>query len=172
VRLLRQALLEDGTARESNTGELTWDAGQGRVTIDTPRTQGVVGFAGRARVDTRSASFELETPFAVVLLSSLDGPPLAESKRVLVSTSADARWTGVEVSENGDEILSTGRWPFLMQPVEGRVVLEGAGPATVHRLATNGERLGELAVEVTSEGLVLPLSGANGCMHYEIVREP
>ena len=172
VRLLRQALREGVTVRESATGELAWDAGRGLVTIDTPRTQGVVGFAGHARVDTRAATFELETPFAVVLLSSLDGEPLAESKRVLVSTSADARWTGVEVSENGDEVLSTGRWPFLMQPVEGRVMLKGTGPAVVHRLATNGERLGELEVEITSEGLVLPLSGDNRCMHYEIAREP
>jgi hypothetical protein len=172
VRLLRQALMEDAAAHESATGELTWDAGRGLVTVDTPRTQGVVGFAGHAPVGTRAATFELETPFAVVLLSSLDGEPLTDSKRVLVSTAADARWTGVKVSENGDEILSTGRWPFLMQPVEGRVVLKGAGPAVVHRLATNGERLGQLAVETTPEGLLLPLSGANRCMHYEIVREP
>ena len=59
-----------------------------------------------------------------------------------------------------------------MQPVEGRVVLKGAGAATVHRLATNGERLGELTVEATFDGLLLPLSVENGCMHYEIVREP
>ena len=171
VRLLRQALHEEVAGRESTTGELAWDAGKGLVTVDTPRTQGVVGFAGETRVDTQAATFELETPFAVVLLSSLDGEPLAESRRILVSTSADARWTGVEVSENGDEILSTGHWPFLMQPVEGRIVLKGAGAATVHRLATNGERLGNLAVEVTPGGLVLPLSVANGCMHYEVVRE-
>ena len=141
------------------------------MTVDTPRTQGVVGFVRDARLDTQGATFELTTPFAVVLVSSLDGKPLPESKRVLVSTSADARWTGVEVSENGDEILSTGHWPFLMQPVEGRIVLKGEGPANVHRLATNGERLGSLDVETTSEGLVLPLTAANGCMHYEIVRE-
>jgi hypothetical protein len=76
------------------------------------------------------------------------------------------------VSETGDEILSTGRWPFLMQPVEGRIVLKGAGAATVHRLATNGERVGELATETAADGLVLPLYAENGCMHYEIVRAP
>jgi hypothetical protein len=170
VRLLRQAVLEEAAARESTTGELAWDAGQGRVTIDTARTQGVVGFAGGSRLETRDVAFELETPFAVVLVSSLDGRALAQSNHILVSTSADARWTGVEVSGKGDQILSTGHWPFLMQPVEGRLVVKRAGPATVYRLATNGERLGTLQTEATEEALVLPLRGANRCMHYEIVR--
>ena len=139
--------------------------------MDTPRTQGVVGFAGGAHVETQGASFDLTTPFSVVLLSSLDARDLSDSARILVSTSADARWTGVEVSATGDEILSTGHWPFLMQPVEGRLFLGGNRSATVYRLATNGARLGELDVEVTPRGIVLPLTAANGCMHYEVVRE-
>jgi hypothetical protein len=32
--------------RRATTGELTWDTAQGLVTIDTSRTQAVVGFAG------------------------------------------------------------------------------------------------------------------------------
>ena len=171
-KLLQNSIRGRESPRVSSTGELEWDASHGLVTVDTPRTQGVVGFAGGAHVETQGAAFDLTTPFGVVLLSSLDGRDLSASTRILVSTSADARWTGVEVSESGDEILSTGRWPFLMQPVEGRVFLSGDRPATVYRLATNGARLGELAVETTPGGLVLPLTAANGCMHYEIVREP
>ena len=167
--------------RLSTTGELAWDSDQGLVTVDTPRTQAVVGFAGGRTVRTRDVSFETTTPFAVVMVSSLDGKPIAVSKRLLVSTAADARWTGVTVSENGDKILSTGHWPFLMQPVEGRLVLKAAGapdPArasgsalTAYRLATNGARLGPLATRNGTDGIVLTLSAANGCLHYEIVRE-
>jgi hypothetical protein len=172
VRLLRDALRSGAAPRASATGELTWDPTEGLVTVDTARTQSVVGFAGGAHIETQAAAFDLDTPFGVVLLSSLDGRALSHSKRILVSTSADARWTGVEVSETGDKILSTGRWPFLLQPVEGRLFLRGQQTSTVHRLATNGERLGELAVEATPDGLILPLSAANRCMHYEIVRSP
>jgi hypothetical protein len=172
VRLLREVVVEGRTRRESTTGELSWDAAQGRVTVDTPRTQAVVGFAGGVRLEAQAASFELETPFAVVMVSSLDGRILSQSRHILVSTSADARWTGVEVSQDGDEILSTGHWPFLMQPVEGRITVKGEAPAMVYRLAANGERLGELATEATTDGLVIPLSAESRCMHYEIVREP
>jgi hypothetical protein len=171
-RLLQQSVRASAAPRVSVTGELTWDASRGLVTVDTPRTQGVVGFAGGAHVETRAAAFDLTTPFAVALLSSLDDRDLADSARILVSTSADARWTGVELSEAGDKILSTGRWPFLMQPVAGRIFLSGDRPATVYRLAASGARLGELTVERTPRGLTLPLTAASGCMHYEIVREP
>jgi hypothetical protein len=170
-RLLQESVRGRHLPRVSSTGELTWDPSRGLVTVDTPRTQGVVGFAGGTHVETQGAAFDLTTPFGVVLLSSLDARDLSDSGRILVSTSADARWTGVEVSETGDEILSTGRWPFLMQPVEGRLFLAGDGPATVYRLAGSGARLGELDVEVTPRGIVLPLTAANGCMHYEVVRE-
>jgi hypothetical protein len=122
------------------------------------------------RLETRAATFELETPFAVVVVSSLDGRTLDQSRHVLVSTSADARWTGVDVSEDGDAILSTGHWPFLMQPVEGRVTLKGGEPTAVYRLATNGERLGALETTREEPATVIPLTAANRCMHYEIVR--
>lgn len=157
--------------RRSATGELTWDTERGLVTIDTPRTQAVVGFVGGRTSSTRDLSFELQTPFAAALVSSLDGQPLAVSRRILVSTSADARWKGVTVSETGDKILSTGRWPFLMQPVEGRLVLRGVAKATVYGVAANGARLKSLATETNAEGLVVPLRAAHGCLHYEVVRE-
>ncbi|MCG6926315.1 MAG: hypothetical protein LJF30_13515 [Acidobacteria bacterium] len=171
-RLLQQATRGRDSARVSSTGQLEWDPERGLVTVNTARTQGIVGFAGGEHVETRGAAFDLTTPFGVVLLSALDDRELTDSARILVSTSADARWTGVEVSETGDEILSTGRWPFLMQPVEGRLFLASDRPATVYRLATSGARLGELAVEKAPGGIVIPLSAANGCMHYEIIREP
>lgn len=160
----------DGTVR-SSTGELGWNATRGLVTVDTPATQAVVGFAGGTRVGTKDVVFDITTPFAVVVVSSLTKDPIASSSRLLVSTSADARWTGADMSARGDEVLSTGHWPFLMQPVEGLVTLPGAGPLTVYRLDTDGARLGALAVTTTADGrVVLPLAAANGAMHYEIVR--
>ncbi len=169
-RLLERAS-GDGPLR-SATGELTWNADEGLFTVDTPRTQGAVGFLGGRRVETRDVVFELDTPFAVVLVSSLTDEPVATSSRLLVATAADARWTGVLVSANGDKILTTGHWPFLMQPVEGRLSLAVGEGHTVFRLATNGERLGVLPVDTAEGRLVLPLEAKGGCMHYEIVREP
>jgi hypothetical protein len=104
------------------------------------------------------------------MVSSLTADPIATSRRLLISTSADARWTGVDVSDAGDHVLTTGRWPFLMQPVEGRLVLRGASGFTVHGLTADGTRNGTIAVESMGAGSVVPLTRAQGVMHYEVVR--
>jgi hypothetical protein len=153
----------------SSTGELSWNAPDGVVTIDTPRTQAVVGFSGGRRLATAAVVFEISTPFAVVAVSSLTKDPIAASARLLVSTSADSRWTGTHVSPDGQRVLTTGRFPFLMQPVEGRVTIDGA-PATVYRLDTDGTRLGTVRVTHGPRGVVLPLAASARAMHYEVVR--
>jgi hypothetical protein len=105
-----------------------------------------------------------------VAVSSLTRDPVATSKRLLVSTSADSRWTGTTVSPDGEHVLTTGRFPFLMQPVEGRLTIAGA-QATVYRLDTDGTRLGTVTVTRDAGGLVLPLSASHRAMHYEVVRD-
>jgi hypothetical protein len=155
---------------KSSTGELAWNASDGVVLVDTPSTQAVVGFAGGRRVASRDAIFELTTPFAVVAVSSLTKDPIATSKRLLVSTSADARWTGTSVSPDGQRVLTTGRFPFLAQPVEGRVTITGAA-ATVYRLDTNGARLGTIAADHGAAGLEIPLAAVHKALHYEVVRD-
>jgi hypothetical protein len=156
-------------AYRSSTGELSWNAPDGLLTIDTARTQAVVGFAGGRRVVTADSTFELSTPFAVAAVSSLTKDPIATSPRLLVSTSGDARWTGTNVSPDGQQVLTTGRFPFLMQPVEGRITIKGPA-ATVYRLDTDGTRLGGVGVAERDGGIELPLSASSKAMHYEVVR--
>jgi hypothetical protein len=160
---------QGGRTVTSATGELAWNAADGLVTIDTARTQAAIGFVGRRPVRTGAVTFEIATPFAVVVVSSLSQDPIDAAARVLVSTSADARWTGTEVSPDGRRVLTTGRFPFLMQPVEGRIAIKGAS-GTVYRLDTDGSRLGTIDTRMTADGLALPLDATNRAMHYEIVR--
>lgn len=156
-------------AYRSSTGELSWNAADGLLTIDTARTQAVIGFAGGRRVVTADSTFELSTPFAVAAVSSLTTDPISTSPRLLVSTSGDARWTGTNVSPDGQQVLTTGRFPFLMQPVEGRIRIKGR-VAIAYRLDTDGTRLGTVSVTERDGGIELPLSASNTAMHYELVR--
>ena len=129
----------------------------------------MIGFAGGRRLQTADVSFELTTPFAVVVVSSLTKDPIAGASRLLVSTSGDARWTGTNVSADGEQVLTTGRFPFLMQPIEGRLRIKGP-VAAVYRLDTDGTRLGPLTVTPAGDGVELPLAASNRAMHYEVVR--
>jgi hypothetical protein len=166
--LLKQAA--DGTkpVYESVTGELRWDLGQGLLRIDSPRTQGLVGFTMGQAVATKDVTFHVANDFVVVVVSALEDSSIAEAKRLLISTSARAQWSGMEFDEQRGVITKSGKPPFLMEPVTGTVLLKRE-PMRVYRLSSSGKRLGELPVQKTCEGMAFDMGPANECMHYEIV---
>ncbi|MDZ7370779.1 MAG: hypothetical protein ONB12_06395 [candidate division KSB1 bacterium] len=167
--LIKEALQSDGVY-VSSTGELRWDTKEGVVTLNSPLTQGVIGFIGGKRLETRDWIFEPATEFAVILTSSLTNERPANSSRILVSTSADARMSGLQIDEKFTLITKTGKFPFLMQPVEGKITLKTSAPIRVYRLSPGGKRAGEIKTLRTEEGVVIPLAASNKAMHYEIVR--
>jgi len=162
----------DGSKRvfESVTGEISWDLQQGLLKIDAPRTQGVVGFTQGRPVSLSDVSIVIENDFAVVVVSALDGPSIREAKRLLVSTSARAQWSGMEFDEQRGVITKSGRPPFLMEPVVGTVLVRESKPLTMHRLSSSGRRLGEVVPRRTAEGTAFEMRPSNACMHYELVR--
>ena len=107
----RSFLEEGATVVVSDTGELRRDFSAGVHTIDTPRTQSASGWIGGERIDLGDVKVEIATPKATVCLSSLDGRPLASSRKILVTTVAQV------VPSGGN------RLPLLSQPVVGRVAL-------------------------------------------------
>jgi len=112
----------DARVVTSVTEQLRWDYGRGLVTIDTPRTQGALGFLGRAgRIDLTNASIDVATEFGAVLLTSLDGAPLPRSERVLVQAVTEERFHGWAVE--GDAIESLGGLPLEVRRIEGTVEL-------------------------------------------------
>jgi hypothetical protein len=167
--LLKQA--SDGTKHvyESITGELRWDVGQGLLTVNSPRTQGVVGFTQGRAVAMGDVTLEVGNDFAVVVVSSLDGASIRQAGRLLVSTSARAQWSGMEFDERTGVVTKSGRPPFLMEPVAGTVRIKHDKPLTVYRLSSSGKRLGEVETQKTREGTAFEMRPENRCMHYELV---
>ena len=68
--------------RISDTGEIVHDWQNGRVRIDTPRTQAIIGFFENKPVETRDMRLTLANgAFAAVAITSLDGEPVSKSQR-------------------------------------------------------------------------------------------
>lgn len=99
----------------SDTGELKRDWSLGVETIDTPLSQAAFGWIGKRRFDLRDVSIEVDTPKATVVVTSLDGQPIARSKKMLLTVVA-------QVSTSAEKL------PYLSQPVEGTVTLRGLEP--------------------------------------------
>lgn len=111
----------------SDTGELSWSSGEPRsgfVTVDTPRTQVMVGFAPAKDWRLTHLSGELANDFAAVSLSSLDGKPIYQSDTLLLTAAARAGNTGMEWNERRTMLTKWGAAPTWIEPVTGWVLLK------------------------------------------------
>jgi len=145
----------------SDTGELTLDSNSGLFTIVAPRAKAAVGFLGRlGPVDLKGVTVECETPFAAVLVTSLDAEPISSSGRVLVTAVARAENTGQAFCRNRSAIPEKGRPPVLAEPVRCRLTMRLAGRPSVHRLDETGRRRGRLPADFDGKRLRLRTDSA------------
>ena len=111
----------------SDTKELFWDTENGDngiFTIDTPRSQGIVGFQKERKIETFHLATEIQNPFASIVLSSLSETPIRRANKLLLT--ACARWENTAVVWNQRTTLwdEWGHGPTLIEPVKGWVLLK------------------------------------------------
>ena len=107
----------------SDRGSSGRTVGDGRVLIDTPRHQAVIGRTGRRA--TTNVVVDLETPFAAVQVASLADAPLARAERLLLLTAARSANTGMRWLDDTRRSLGQawGHAPTRIEPVTGRITL-------------------------------------------------
>jgi len=113
------SLYKDSTML-STTGQLKWcEAGKGYFTINTPGTKGLVGFAKNKIVNLGEVNLQTSNEFAVILISSLEkNQSIAQSNKILVTTIARAKNTGMKYNSDHSKLLETGNAPILIEPVK------------------------------------------------------
>jgi hypothetical protein len=131
----------------SDTNELVWTGGEGkgRVLVDTPRCQAVIGHKGSTSM--ANLALELETPFAAVQLVSLEDAPIAQAKALLLLTGARVANTGMRWLDEGRQSLGDhwGEAPTRIEPVTGvlsLVELQGARRILLQALDGRGQPVG------------------------------
>lgn len=112
----------------SQTNELKLDWGQGILTINAPAAQGASGNLAAAG-EIKLADITLSVPLDVahVIVVSLDGQPLATSKRMLLQVMTEEKPTNFRSESLGDRrhrIISIGENPWLVRKVDGVVRLK------------------------------------------------
>ena len=109
------------------------DWGKGVLTINAPAAQGASGnlaSAGEITLAGVILSIPLDVAHAVVI--SLDGQPLATSKRMLLQVMTEEKPTGFRSESLGDRrhhITSIGENPWLVRKLAGVVRLRRADAA-------------------------------------------
>lgn len=138
----------------ADTGELTWR--KGFVTVDTPRSQALVGRIGGS---TRNLRAEMQTPFCAITLNSLDGKPVSSATRLLLTAGTRCATTGMVWDEKHTTLEKWGTAPVRIEPVAGKLVLTGlenVRAATAQPLDGAGLPLGQpITLSHISDGWVL-----------------
>jgi hypothetical protein len=124
---------------KSATGELLWDYGKGVASLNTALSQGAAGFLGKAgEVKLKDVSITCSNEYACVIVTSLDGQPIATSKKILIQAMTEERPYGFN-AKNG-RITDLGGAPFGIRKINVEVTLKLKGPGrpVVKSLDENG----------------------------------
>jgi hypothetical protein len=129
------------------------DSSQGAFAVATPATCG--GFAERGVIRAAVLRADIGGTPATVWASSLDGKPLAESERILVTHLTDVQNTGIRYADARlQTLLAWGSLPHLMRAGRADVSLRlGPGSFEVRLLASDGS-VREILPSTTDQGVL------------------
>jgi len=148
----------------SDTGELTWyysQQGKGLVTVETEKSQALIGFVKDHNTALKNLSATVENDFCSIILTSLDGQPISCSERLLLVTTARSANNRMTWNENRTSLSSWGSAPTVIEPVKGKVVLRNLEPS--QRIETTpldgaGKALGHsVSAQSIKGGFILPI---------------
>jgi hypothetical protein len=164
----------------SITGELTWDASVGCVTVDTPRTQAVIGFLGAGPHELAATTFRNPTKFGAIYVTAMDGDvPVKSARRLLVTAVGPARNTEMKYTSTSQRsplgtpyqrLDEMGRIPTLLNAVTGRVEIRSdlTGRLKAWALDVVGNRTREVPLSVESNATILNMRAEYKTVYYEL----
>jgi hypothetical protein len=98
--------------------------------VDTDRTQALIGFLKANPKSLKNLSAAIDNNFASIVLSSLDGKPLAQSAKMLLTAGSRVSNTNMKWNDTRTRAANQGESPSLIEPVTGAVLLRDLSAAT------------------------------------------
>jgi hypothetical protein len=142
----------------SDTNELAWYTSvqkTGLVTVDSPRTQALIGFVRAQGKEVSHLSADVSNSFCTILLSSMDKQPIERSSKLLLVAGGPVENTGQTWNSAGTDVTEWGSSPTLVDQVRGTITLrnlQGARAVIVQPIDGAGQPLGAAIQAVTSDG--------------------
>jgi hypothetical protein len=172
----------DRRVARSVTGELHWDASQGLVEIDTPRTQAAIGFLSARPSKLGDVTLRTANRFGAVYVTAMSGDaPIRSAGRLLVTavgpvTSAGREWEPAGRSGRLGPYLklkSPGDGVPLLEAIEGELRVRVARPREFKAwtLDVVGARREPVPLTIDGGAIVLRLEAAHKTMYYELSAE-
>jgi hypothetical protein len=111
---------------QSDTGQLAWHRSSnkdGWVTVDSPKSQAMIGFLKSDGVSITNLAANVENAFCTILLTSIGGDPIAKTSRLLLVAGGRVENTGQQWNSAGTDVTNWGGSPTLIEQVKGSVIL-------------------------------------------------
>jgi hypothetical protein len=160
------------TELRSYTGELWRDWKLAVGMINTPRTQAAYGKLGESHKawQTTDCNFDISTPYATVVLSSLTNQPIHASNHLLLTAVARAENFGMSFDLGQSRVVNQGKAPVFAEPVVGTLRFKTtAAHLSAWTLGSNGIRETEIPLYVHGGEATLPLKASDETLFYDIV---
>lgn len=162
---------------QPDTGEMLIDATTGLLRFDTERTAGGYADPGTTIASPKAGVEVADLSIgATVFVTSVDGKPIRNSQRLLVTHLTDLQNTDCTYAEPARQVLlSWGKLPHLVRAGKATVHLKlnSASQYKVYSLTTAGKRVGEVPAKVEKGTLTFTcdVNGPDGArMLYEVAR--
>ena len=141
----------------SDTHELAWytsPRNTGLVTVDTPRSQALIGFVRAEGKVVSNLAVDVQNTFCTLLLSSMDNKPIATSTKLLLVAGGKVQNSGQMWNTAGTDVTAWGESPTLIEQVKGTITLRqlrGAHTVSVQPIDGAGQPMGS-PVQATQHG--------------------
>jgi hypothetical protein len=126
----------------SDTGQLAWfhsAQNGGLVTIDSPRSQALIGFVKSNGQSVTNFTADVDNKFCSIVLSSLDQQPIAKASRLLLVAGGRVENSGQQWNVAGTDVTNWGGSPTLIEQVKGSLTLRQLGNArSIHLQPIDG----------------------------------
>jgi hypothetical protein len=157
----------------SETGELALDSTRATFVVNTPRTVGAFSRDPGA-LTAGPLTVRLEGWGGAVWISSLDGRPISESRRMLLIHLTDLQNSGTRFADRERLVLEGwGHLPYLVRAGTARITLhaERAGDLKVWALDTAGRRVAPITAAASDGALSFTTNTrgpAGAQLYYEL----
>ena len=134
---------------KSDTGQLVWrtDTNQtSLVTIDSPRSQGLIGFVKANRQHVSNLAADIKNDSCSIVVNSLESKPISSAGKLLLTACVRVENTGMQWDGERTRVTEQGRSPTLIEPVTGTIILrnlEHAKKVSVKALDGSGGPIGD-----------------------------
>ena len=163
---------KSGQVTTSDTGEITWDAARGRVTVNTPRNKAFIGRTTGEAVPLGEVTIAAQPNtqnWAAITWTEMNST--GASRHILITATGYAENTGMHWTSAGKDSVGRdwGEAPSRVEGIPAKITLPAQSSIVkAWALDGRGQRMGLVKVSQSPGGVIIEIGPACQTLWYEV----